>query len=97
MFVDERGASGDRRLALVDWETHRIASAKQPRLWRKLLQFTASGDTGRVSIRLPGGGSIAADDPGIDEVLSELVGRSVSLVSQRPRGATLERPDPRRC
>ena len=94
MFIDERGASGDRRLALVDSETHRIASAKQPRLWRKLLQFTASGDTGQVCIRLPDGGSIAADDPGIDEVLSKLVGRSVSLVSKRPRGATLERPDP---
>lgn len=94
MFVDEGGASGDRRLALVDSETHRVASAKQPRLWRKLLQLTATGDTGRVSIRLPDGASIAADDPGIDDVLSRWVGRSVSLVSSRPAGATLERPDP---
>jgi hypothetical protein len=69
MFIDQRGASGDRRLALVDSETDRVASAKQPRLWRKLLQFTASGDAGRVCIRLPDGASIAADDPGIDEVL----------------------------
>jgi uncharacterized protein YcbX len=94
MFVDERGASGDRRLALVDSETNRVASAKQPRLWRKLLQLAASADTGRVSIRLPDGASIAADDPGIDEVLSKVVGRSVSLVSKRPEGAALERPDP---
>ena len=94
MFVDERGASGDRRLALVDSETNRVASAKQPRLWRKLLQFTASGETGRVSIRLPDGASIAADDPHVDEVLSKLVGRSVSLVGKRPPGAALERPDP---
>ncbi|UQX09946.1 MOSC domain-containing protein [Candidatus Mycobacterium methanotrophicum] len=94
IFVDERGASGDRRLAIVDAETNRVASAKQPRLWRKLLQFTASGDTGRVCIRLPDGATIAADDPGVDEVLSKLVGRPVSLVSTRPPGATLERPDP---
>jgi uncharacterized protein YcbX len=94
IFVDERGASGDRHLALVDSETNRIASAKQPRLWRKLLQFTASGETGHVCIRLPDGGSIAADDPDIDEVLSKLVGRSVSLVGKRPPGAALERPDP---
>lgn len=94
MFVDERGAEGDRRLAVVDAVTRRVASAKQPRLWRTLLQFTAGGDAGRVRIRLPDGTTVAADDPGIDELLSRLLGRSVRLVSQRPRGATLERPDP---
>ncbi|MCV7258981.1 MOSC domain-containing protein [Mycobacterium shimoidei] len=95
MFVDERGAAGDRRLALVDAETNRVASAKQPRLWRRLLQFTASsGDGDGVCIRLPDGASVAADDPGIDDLLSELVGRPVTLVSKRPQGASLERPDP---
>lgn len=94
MFVDERGADGDRRLALVDAATGRVASAKQPRLWRRLLQFKASGDTGRVRIHLPDDTCVAADDPGIDELLSGLLGRSVQLVGQRPQGATLERPDP---
>ena len=94
MFVDERGAEGDRRLALVDAVTGRVASAKQPRLWRTLLQFTATGDTGRVRIQLPDGASVAADDPDIDELLSHCLGRPVQLVSKRPQGATLERPDP---
>jgi uncharacterized protein YcbX len=94
MFVDQRGAAGDRRLALVDTVTGRVASAKQPRLWRSLLQFTASGDVGQVRIQLPDGRRVAADEPGIDELLSQLVGRSVRLVSRRPRGAALERPDP---
>jgi uncharacterized protein YcbX len=94
MFVDQRGAEGDRRLALVDAVTRRVASAKHPRLWRTLLQFTASGDAGRVRIQLPDGTTVAADDPGIDDLMSGLLGRSVRLVSQRPRGATLERPDP---
>ncbi|MBO0863686.1 MAG: MOSC domain-containing protein [Mycobacterium sp.] len=94
MFVDERGAEGDRRLALVDAATGRVASAKQPRLWRRLLQFTASGDAGRVRIHLPDGASVAADDPAIDNLLSGLVGRSVRLVRKRPQGAALERPDP---
>ena len=94
MFVDERGADGDRRLALVDAVTGRVASAKQPRLWRTLLQFTASGDAGRVRIQLPEGTSVAADDPGIDELLSRRLGRPVRLVSRRPQGAALERPDP---
>jgi uncharacterized protein len=94
MFVDERGADGDRRLALVDAETGRVASAKQPRLWRRLLQFQATGDTGQVRIRLPDGTSVAADESGIDELLSALLGRKVHLASERPQGATLERPDP---
>ena len=94
MFVDERGAEGDRRLALVDAVTGHVASAKQARLWRGLLKCTANGNAGRVSIGLPDGTDIAADDPGVDELLSRLTGRAVRLVSQRPDGATLERPDP---
>lgn len=94
MFVDERGAEGDRRLALVDAETGRVASAKQARLWRGLLQCTASGNTERVRITLPDGTDVAADDPGLDELLSRLLGRPVRLVRKRPEGATLERPDP---
>lgn len=94
LFVDERGAAGDRRLALIDAVTGRVASAKHPRLWRTLLQFTATGDTGRVRIRLPDGGTIAVDDPDIDELISRRVGRPVRLVSKRPPGATLDRPDP---
>lgn len=94
LFVDERGAEGDRRLALVDTQTGHVASAKQARLWRGLLKCTANGSTGRVSIGLPDGTSVAADDPGVDELLSRLLGRPVRLISQRPDGATLERPDP---
>ncbi|BBY20353.1 MOSC domain-containing protein [Mycobacterium stomatepiae] len=94
LFVDERGAEGDRRLALVDTATGHVASAKQARLWRDLLKCTANGDTGRVSIGLPDGTTIAADDPEVNEMLSRLLGRSVRLVSKRPDGATVERPDP---
>lgn len=94
MFVDERGGDGDRRLALVDAVTGRVASAKQPRLWRELLQFTASRNAGQVRIQVPDGTSVAADKPDIDALLSRLLGRSVHLVSKRPQGATLERPDP---
>jgi MOSC domain-containing protein len=94
LFVDEGGAEGDRRLALVDIETGYVASAKQARLWRGLLKCTANADTGRVTISLPDGTAVTADDPGVDDVLSRLLGRTVRLVSQRPLGATLERPDP---
>jgi uncharacterized protein YcbX len=94
LLVDERGAEGDRRLALVDTATGHVASAKNARLWRALLTCTAHGDAGRVSIGLPDGTEVAADDPGVNEMLSRLLGRGVRLVSKRPDGATVERPDP---
>lgn len=92
--VDERGADGDRRLALLDGETGHVASAKNPRLWRDLLTCTAHADAQGVHIRLPDGTDVAADDPGVDELFSRLTGRRVRLVAQRPDGATLVRPDP---
>lgn len=96
MYVDQRGADGDRRLALVDAVTGRVASAKQPRLWRELLHFTARVDAGKVRIETPDGRTVSADEPGIGDLLSQLLGRPVQLISQRPQGATLERPDPER-
>lgn len=94
MSVDEHGAEGDRRLALLDAATGHVASAKNARLWRGLLMCTAIGDAGRVSIGLPDGTSVAADDPAVDDLLSRLLGRPVRLIAQRPQGATLVRPDP---
>lgn len=94
LAVDERGAEGDRRLALVDGETGHVASAKNPRLWRDLLTCTAHAGADGVSIRLPDGTDVAFDDPGVDELISRLTGRRVQLVAQRPEGATLVRPDP---
>ncbi|OBI29019.1 molybdenum cofactor biosysynthesis protein [Mycobacterium sp. E1386] len=94
LYVDEHGAEGDRRLALLDAATGHVASAKNARLWRGLLKCTANADAGRVSIGLPDGTSVSADDPGIDDLLSALMGRPVRLIAQRPEGATLVRPDP---
>lgn len=94
LLVDERGAEGDRRLALLDGETGHVASAKNPRLWRDLLTCTAHADAQGVRISLPDGTDVAADDPGVDELISRLTGRRVRLVSRRPDGATLVRPDP---
>jgi uncharacterized protein YcbX len=94
LAVDEWGVRGDRRLALVDVETGRVATAKHPRLWRSLLKFAATGDPGRVRLQLPGGESIAADDSGVDDLLSALLGRRVRMSAERAAGAEVERPDP---
>ena len=84
------GVAGDRALALLDARTGRVATAKHPRLWRGLLQFTATldGDTLRIA---RSDGSTVED---VDGVLSDVLGREVRLSGTRPDGATVERPDP---
>jgi uncharacterized protein YcbX len=94
LSVDPRGAKGDRRFALVDESTGRIASAKQARLWRALLQCSASTVDGQVRIELPDGATTTTDHEGADDALSTLLGRQVHLVDHRPEGAALERADP---
>src|ERR1700712_2873084 len=94
LYVDERGARGDRGLALIDDVTGRVASAKQARLWRNLLKCSAHLDDGRVRIRLPDESTVTADDHGVDDVLSRLLARPVRIVDRRQEGASVERADP---
>jgi uncharacterized protein YcbX len=91
--VTECGLAGDRGLALVHQETGKIASAKNPRLWRDLLKLTATCGPG-VKIAFPDGTVLASTDPGIDAALSEFLGRPVTLAATPPRGASLDRADP---
>jgi uncharacterized protein YcbX len=88
------GVDGDRALALLDVATGRLASAKQPRLWRALLRCSAatSGSGDGVLITLPDGRTVPA--AAADAPLGALLGREVRLVAQRPAGAVVERPDP---
>jgi hypothetical protein len=41
-YVTERGLIGDRTYALIDQETGKVASAKNPRKWGKLFDFRAT-------------------------------------------------------
>lgn len=110
----ERGLAGDRRWAVVDTETGKVASAKRPKLWLGLLECAATYveepapdlDPPQVRITLPDGREVLSDDPDRDRLLSEALGRSVTLKSSAPEGATyelraldadgLEAPDPER-
>ena len=91
--VTTSGLAGDRVLALIDVETGLVASAKQPRLWRGLLQLRAVWDQ-PVRITLPDGSTIHADDGDVDSILSSLLGRQVHVSDSRPEGAALARPEP---
>ena len=92
--VTRRGLAGDRVLALVHRETGKVASAKNPRQWRGLLKLTATTSGIAVKITLPDGTVISSTVPGIDAVLSGLLGQPVTLTSTPPPGATLDRADP---
>jgi uncharacterized protein len=99
--VRASGLVGDRGWALVDLQTGKIASAKQPRLWRSLLQLRAeyhgagrADPTGAVTITLPDGTAVRAGETGTDEVLSGFAGRPVALRHGRAAGAGIDRAVP---
>lgn len=104
--VTALGLPGDRRLALIDRESGKIASAKAPRLWRDLLQCAASleGETGArgenpdsagtVRITLPGDKPLWSTDADVDERLSAFIGRPVHLADTPPPDANLDRAKP---
>jgi uncharacterized protein YcbX len=96
------GLAADRGWALVDLQTGKVASAKQPRLWRSLLQLRAeyhadagpADAAGAVTITLPDGTAVRAGEPGTDAVLSGFAGRPVALRHGREPGTGIDRAVP---
>jgi len=86
--VTARGLDGDRTHALLDRESGRVASAKYPRDWQRLLTLTAA--------HVPGGVRIEDVDgkPLDDRALSERLGRDVELIDTPPVGGELRRAVP---
>ncbi|MGH3212947.1 MAG: MOSC domain-containing protein [Trebonia sp.] len=91
--VTGRGLAGDRLLGLVHRDTGKVASAKNPRLWRDMLRLAAASGPD-VKIVFPGGTALASTDPGIDAALSEFLGHPVTLTATPPAAATFDRADP---
>ena len=97
-YVTERGLVGDRSYALIDKETGKVASAKNPRKWGKLFDFRAAfiedppqvveNILPPVRITFPDGTHIYSDQADdIDHALSKVLGREVRLMR-----ANLEKP-----
>jgi uncharacterized protein len=92
--VGATGLEHDRWRALMDPTTGYVCTAKHPRLWRRLLQYSAAAHGGQVLVTTPGGETLDADDPRLVETLSADLGRAVEIRAQRPPGSSVERPDP---
>jgi uncharacterized protein len=94
-YVTERGLSGDRTYALIDQETGKVASAKNPRKWGTLFDFHASfrdplkdvENIPPIRITFPDGTQIYSDQSDVDHTLSKVLGREVSLMK-----ANLDKP-----
>jgi MOSC domain-containing protein len=88
--VSDRGLAGDRGRALVDAETGKVVSAKRPRYWGGMLELRARYDAEPASdgaspaarITLPDGSELSTDDADVDQRLSGVLGRKVSLVAR---------------
>ncbi len=96
--IGATGVVGDRAYALIDVETGTVASAKVPRRWSGLLDFSArfvaepvdGAASPPVEITFPDGSVLRSDDEGIDHALTAALGRSVRLTTVPPDGAYFE-------
>ena len=96
--VTEHDLLGDRQYALIDVETGKIASAKNPRRWPNLFDFRAQyvepagGGQSLPAIRitLPDGESLRTDEADVEQHLSAAVGRSVRLARSPSASASAE-------
>ena len=88
-YITERGLVGDRAYALIDKETGKVVSAKNPRKWEKLFDFRSvfmdipevAENIPPVRITLPDGTLIVSNqDEDIDYTLSKALGRDVRLM-----------------
>src|SRR5437899_6787189 len=84
--VDEFGIDGDRRFALLDVASGKVASAKRPRRWGDLLLYRAALDGEGVRITAPGEPTHVVDDASLSKVFD----REVRLISQPPARAVVE-------
>ena len=96
--IGPTGVVGDRAYALIDVETGTVASAKVPRRWAGLLDFSArfvvepvEGEAPPpVEITFPDGSVLRSDDEKIDHALTTALGRPVRLATVPPDGAYFE-------
>jgi uncharacterized protein len=100
--VTAAGLVGDRAYALIDQETGKVMSGKNPRLGPNLLACRAAfveppepdAEQPPVRITLPEGTSVRSDAPDVDASLSGFLGRPVKLERAAPEDFTIDQYHP---
>jgi uncharacterized protein YcbX len=96
--MTDRGLLGDRACALIEAETGKVVSAKNPRRWPDFFAFRAAyAEPPRdarslppVRITLPDGGQLTTGDADVEARLSSALGRTVRLARSAVPGAVSE-------
>lgn len=96
--ITQRGLLGDRAYALVDRSTGKVVSAKNPRKWARLFEFRAafvepprsSEKLPPVRITLPNGITATTVQDDLEQLLSQVLGREVTLATTAPETPSLE-------
>src|SRR4051794_13162161 len=91
--VTEKGFVGDRVYAFIDTETGKVVSAKNPRKWPGLMEWSArflrspsaDGVPPPVRVIFPDGTSRSNEEPGLDAQMSATFGRNVVIRSTPPQ------------
>src|SRR6266545_4533837 len=92
--VTERGLVGDRRFALVDTSTGKIAGAKNPRKWGNFFDFRAAyveppergSKLPAVRLTLPDGTVVTSEQPDLAQILSNALGHEVAFAEAKGDG-----------
>jgi uncharacterized protein YcbX len=96
--ITDRGLLGDRAYALIDAETGKVVSAKDPRKWGNLFDFRAAfveapdlpGPIPGVKLTFPDGSIAISDESDVEKRLSERIGRSVRLARSPQEGSRID-------
>jgi uncharacterized protein YcbX len=95
--ITSTGVLGDRAFALIDSETGKVVSAKNPKKWPDLFAYRAAyasppsaGSLAPIWITLPCGAILRSDQSDVDGALSESLSREVTLSRAAAKAASLE-------
>jgi len=95
--ITSAGLLGDRAYALVDTETGKVISAKNPKKWPNFFIYRAAfsspltdSSLQPVWITLPDGLVVRSDQSDVNDKLSAALGHKVELKTQSPQDAELE-------
>lgn len=92
--VTAHGLLGDRRFAVVDAATGKVAGAKNPRKWGNFLDFRAAyvappqpgAELPAVRVTLPDGTGVTSGQDDLPDILSSVLGREVRFAEDRRAG-----------
>jgi uncharacterized protein YcbX len=97
-WFTNRGLLGDRAFALVDAEDGKVVSAKNPRKWPSMFNFRSEfveppeqdAALPATRITLPDGTAVSSQQDDLDDVLSQALGRRVTVEAAVPDKPQLE-------